>query len=171
MCEKLSRKGREIQGVHVPLASVQSRTPHVGEQASVTTTMTTSESTSIFFPSRPLSRTLTVTDDKVLRRSVEYDGEINIYFGSRTQPHKGVFMLQGTWEEIEEIIKSLGSVRLTDPCRLEGTDIYLQEKDYQNQMVLDIRKRRHGKDANYHILHHTHQGVTLQMSTIRRNLI
>jgi hypothetical protein len=80
-------------------------------------------------------------------------------------------MLQGTWEEMEEIIKSLGFMRLTDPCRLEGTDIYLQEKVYQNQMVLDIRKRRHGKDANYHILHHTHQGVTLQMSTIRRNLI
>lgn len=112
-----------------------------------------------------------VTEDKILRISVDYDGEIIIYFGSRTNSHRGVYMLQGAWDEMEKLIKSLDSKRLTDPCRLEGTDIYLQEKAYQNQIVLDIRKRRHGKGADYHILHCTPQGVTLQMTTIRKHLV
>jgi hypothetical protein len=80
-------------------------------------------------------------------------------------------MTYGVWQEMEVVIQSLESARLSDPHRLEGTDIYMQEKVYPNQLVLDIRKRWRGNGANYHILHHTHQGVTLQISTVKKKLI
>ena len=112
-----------------------------------------------------------MTDDKIVSVSMGYDGDLVLYFGNRMQHHKGVYMVEQTWKEMEEVIKSLQSTWLTDAYRLEGTEIYMQEKCYQNQLVLDIRKRRHGEGVKYHLLHHTHLGVTLKMSTVRTKLI
>ena len=70
-----------------------------------------------------------------------------------------------------QVLDSLETRSLTDPVRLEGTDIFLQKTMYNNVEVLDIRKRKHGEGVMYHVLHHTRQGVTLRMSTVRNKLI